>query len=189
MKTTIRTFAAFALAAAASGALAANDGNVATGVNAASQGDFQVNLNLGTAIVVKNLGDLTLDATTAVNGQPIVGREQICVGGVGFSSYSVDLVSTNGITGGGAGATFGFQLNGSAQNLEYSASFADDTNLSSTGDSADSSTGVVTGGSYLRNGTLGCTSDNAQVIVSVPNWESATETTYSDTLTVTVTAE
>ncbi|MEW5249322.1 hypothetical protein [Microbulbifer discodermiae] len=161
---------------------AANDGVAGS---SSSSGDFDITLNVPTQIIVKNFNNMLLDTTAATLGAPIVGTEDICVGGIGFASYSVNLSSQNGSSGGVGSDPF--QLNGTSQNLPYTAAFIDNV-ANSTGTGADVN-GDITG-SFARNGNLDCQSDNARVFVTVDAavWESANETSYSDTLTVTVTA-
>lgn len=182
-KMTIRTLAVAALAAASLNTFAANDGTVGS---SSSSGDFDITLTVATQIVATNFDDMPLDTASATLGNPIEGFEDICVGGIGFANYSVNLASTNGVSGGGSGSN-DFQLNGSSQDLPYTASFIDNTS-STSGTAADSAGDVA--GSFARTSNVACASDNARVIVSIDSadWETATEASYSDTLTVTVTA-
>lgn len=181
-RTVFRTLAAASLATAAANGLAAQDG--VAGSNSSS-GNFDITLTVPTQIIVKNFDDMALTTTGATLGDAITGTEEFCVGGIGFASYSVNLESQNGSTGGSGSAPF--QLNGSGQNLPYAAAFVNNT-TSTTGDDADTNGDVP--GSFPRAGNLACATDNARVIVSIDSadWESAVETSYSDTLTVTVAA-
>ena len=184
MKKTFRTFLAATIATVSLNALAANDGNVSTGAGASSSGNFDITLNINTAIVVRNFDDMTLNVDGTTPGVDIVGRENICVGGVGVSQYSVLLDSANG--------TGSFILNGDvSHSMPYTVNYANDTALASLGDTATDNTTIVPATNYLVNGDLGCSGgDTSQVIVTVPatSWETATDSIYTDTLTVTVTA-
>ncbi|MGL6159372.1 hypothetical protein [Microbulbifer sp.] len=182
MRTTLRILAAASLAAVTFNSFAATDGTVGS---SNSSGNFDITLTVPTQIIVKNFDDMALNTTGATLGNPIEGTEDICVGGIGFGNYSVSLSSQNGSTGGSG--TDPFQLNGVGQNLPYSAAFINNTS-STTGTAADTN-GDITG-SFARNGNLDCDTDNARVFVTIgaTEWESAVETSYSDTLTVTVTA-
>nr|WP_010133618.1 hypothetical protein [Microbulbifer agarilyticus] len=183
-KFALRSLVAAAALAAASSTFAATDG---TAGPSSSNGNFDITLTVATQIITTNFDDMDLDTASATLGNPIVGYEDICVGGIGFAEYSVDLTSQNGSSGGTGSAPF--QLNGTSQNLAYTAAFIDDI-AATTGAQADA-TGEVAG-TYPRVSNVACGSDNARVIVSIASseWESATETgDYTDTLTVTVTAE
>lgn len=185
-KTILRPLIAAAVAstsfAISFGTHAASDGIAGS---SSSSGNFDITLTVPTQIIVKNFADMALNTSGATLGNPIQGSEDICVGGIGFANYSVNLSSQNGSTGGSGTAPF--QLNGSGQNLPYSAAFINNTS-SSSGTAADTSGDIS--GSFARNDNLNCGTDNARVFVSVAaaDWESANETSYSDTLTVTVTA-
>ncbi|MGL6159374.1 hypothetical protein [Microbulbifer sp.] len=148
--------------------------------------DFTVNLTVPTRIIVKNFNDMPLDTVTATPGNPIEGYEDICVGGVGFANYTVNLASTNGSTGGSG--TFPFQLNGVSQNLPYTSEFIDNTS-STSGFSPDANGDISQ--PFPRTGNENCTVDNARVIISIAaaDWGSANETSYTDTVRVTVMVE
>lgn len=146
---------------------------------------FTISLTVLPRIIVKNFNDVNLSAAAVTPGQPIEGYEDICVGGI-FTNYTVMLSSDSGSTGGSGSSPF--QLNGVSQNLPYTAAFIDNTS-STSGITADASGNIS--GSFPRAGDESCNSDNARIIVSVAaaDWESANETSYSDTLTVTVTSQ
>jgi hypothetical protein len=184
MHTALRALAAASLATLSLNVSAATN-PTGPSTSGSSNGDFDITLTVEEQIIVTNFDDMDLFTNTATLGQPIEGYENICVGGIGFANYGVNLSSDNGSTG-GAGAT-PFQLNGSTQNLEYTASFINNTS-STSGTSADASGDIS--GSFPRASTVACATDNARVIVAVAaaDWESATEASYTDTLTVTVTA-
>ncbi|SDJ67223.1 hypothetical protein [Microbulbifer yueqingensis] len=181
MKQRFQLLAAVALAAVAFNASAANQGTVGT---TASSGDFLINLTISPAIVVGMLDDMDLSVDGATPGTPIVGRENICVGGIGATTYTVALDSANG--------SDGFTLLGNGgDTMPYKVNYANDTDIASTGDAATDNTAIApAGGDYTLNETLACDTETSQVIVSVPHtsWEAATDSSYTDTLTVTVTA-
>ncbi|WP_193165102.1 hypothetical protein [Microbulbifer hainanensis] len=172
------------LSAAALSVSAATQGTAGT---SNSSGTIGITLNVPTQIIAKGFQDIPLTTTGAVSGDPISGFTDFCVGGIGFGQYSVQLTSANGATGGVGAGSDDFDLYGTSQYLPYSASFINNTS-DTTGLPADSSGDVA--GSFNRVGNLGCATDNARVIVAIASadWEAATETNYSDTLTVTVTA-
>jgi hypothetical protein len=147
---------------------------------------FTINLAVPTRIIVKNFDDMDLFTNTASLDQPIEGYENICVGGIGFANYTVNLSSENGSTGGSG--SFPFQLNGASQNLPYTAEFINNTS-STIGIPPDANGDISQ--AFPRAGNENCTTDNARVIVSIAaaSWESANETSYTDKLTVTVTPQ
>ncbi|WP_250459762.1 hypothetical protein [Microbulbifer litoralis] len=147
--------------------------------------EFTISLAVPTRAVVENLNDMDLTSTGVSPGQPIQGFEDICVGGIGFANYNVRLESQNGSTSSGAGI-YPYQLNGLSESLPYDVEFIDNT--SSTSGIAPTPLGNIDQ-SFPRNGTESCIVDNARVIVAVSDWDSANESTYTDTLTVTVTPQ
>lgn len=183
MRITLCILAATCLTAATFHSFAATDG---IADSSDSSGNFEINLTVPTQIIVKNFDDMDLNTDGATLGNTIEGTEDICVGGIGFGNYSVGLSSLNGSTGGPGSDPF--QLNGTAQNLPYSAAFVDST--SSTNGTAADTNGDISG-SFPRAGNLNCNTDNARVFVTIAaaDWASANEISYSDTLTVTVTAQ
>lgn len=147
---------------------------------------FTVSVTIPTRIAVRRFDNVDI-SSGITPGQPIERSEDFCVGGIGFERYSVILSSGNGATG-GAGGTSPFQLNGSFDSLPYTVAFTDNTG-SNNGITADS-TGNING-TFPRADGLNCTVDNARVIISVAtaDWESASESSYTDALTITVTTQ
>ncbi|WP_460803411.1 hypothetical protein [Microbulbifer agarilyticus] len=147
---------------------------------------FTINLSVPRRIVVKNFDDLDLSTGSASAGQAIQGEETICVGGAGFARYRVQLSSQNGATGGAGAAPY--LLTGLQSNMPYNPAFTNA--VSATAGITPDSAGNIAG-SFLRESGIDCTTDNATVIISIPasSWQQASEQTYTDTLTVTVTPE
>ena len=149
---------------------------------------FTVTVTIEARIVVTRLDDIPL-TRPASNTQAIAAREDICVGGAGFSQYKVKFSSQNGSSGAGGGS-YPFQLNGNntAHSLPYAVAFAGTTTTTSGTDAA--SDGSVSG-SFTRTADLNCSADNATIFVTIPasDWNSAIDTNYTDTLSITVTPE
>lgn len=185
-----KCFAAVAGLALSATALTASAAPVQGDVDAvASEGSFDIILNVNSAIVVKMLDDMTLTVDGATPDAPIVDRENICVGGIGHTQYSVNLSSAQGGLNSGV-----FQLLGSGgtDTLNYNVAFANDIDSGSTGDTTSTGSGNINASAYALADNLSCASgENAQVIVSVPaiEWQAAVDPTYSDTLTITVSGE
>ncbi|WP_078083138.1 hypothetical protein [Microbulbifer mangrovi] len=186
-----KCFAAVAAFALSATALTASATPVQGDVDdAASQGSFDIILNVNSAIVVKMLDDMTLTVDGATPDAPIVGRENICVGGIGHTQYTVNLSSTNGGLDTGV-----FQLLGNGttpDTMNYNVAFANNVIDTATGDTIVASSGDIDASPYALADNLSCASgENAQVIVSVPaaEWQAAVDAVYGDTLTVTVAGE
>ncbi|MBY6190495.1 hypothetical protein KUV22_08715 [Microbulbifer agarilyticus] len=149
---------------------------------------FTVNVTIPSQIVVRRLNDIPLTRPSSAS-QPIFQREDICVGGTGFSEYNVSFLSENGTTGTGGGS-YPFQLNGSntADVMPYEVAFAGSVSAGS-GTSA-ASDGTVPG-TFTRTTDLSCNLDNATIFITVQasDWTSAVDTQYTDTLHITVTPE
>jgi len=149
---------------------------------------FTINIALPAQIVVKRMDDIPL-SRPAGNSQAISQREDICVGGTGFSQYKVTFFSQNGSTGAGGGA-YPFQLNGSntTDTLPYYVAFTGNT-AAPSGTSAASDGSVS--GTFSRTGDLACSGDNATIFISIPasDWNAAIDTHYTDTLSITVAPE
>ncbi|MCO1335688.1 hypothetical protein MO867_15230 [Microbulbifer sp. OS29] len=117
-------------------------------------------------------------------GTDAIGSEDFCVGGLGFSTYSITFASNDGEN------DTEFSLTDDGTNhVPYSVGF--DNSLSGTFN-------TVTAGDALqdqsRNASSCGSSDNARFQVTVANsdWENATilnGTSYSDTLLITVASE
>lgn len=183
MKKTIQTLAIAAIATASVTAMAARDGQVSA---TNSNGDFLITFNAGSRIVVKNFNDMTLTTDGATPGQPIVGYEDVCVGKIGaVTGFTVELDSAT------AGANTGnYELNGSTETIAYNVEFANDVSTTvGNGSDPDGSGNVA--GPFSSLDSIACGTDNSRIIVSVPStsWETAVDTVYTDTLTVTVTPQ
>ena len=151
--------------------------------------DFTIEITVEPRIALVGLGPIDLDNTSIPTGQAIKGMEDFCVGGQGFSQYTVTLSSRNGSTGSGSGAPYQLiPTSGSGERIPYAATFSD--NLSdSTGATPDSLGNVA--GAFDRSSNEACLADNARIIVTVAagDWENAQESAYVDVLTVMVTSQ
>ncbi|AWF80070.1 hypothetical protein BTJ40_04130 [Microbulbifer sp. A4B17] len=147
---------------------------------------FDIELEVEPSITIRNLGDVDLSNSGTLFGQSIEGSEDFCVGGIGFSSYTVNLSSANGSTGGGGSNAY--ELGGSSEQIPYSVAFSD--NLGATSGVSPGSLGDVPG-SFSRTEDESCLSDNARIYISVApsDWENASEPFYTDVLTVTVSSQ
>jgi len=148
--------------------------------------EFDITLEVEPSITIRNLGDIDLSNSGITLGQAIKGSEDFCVGGIGFSNYTVNLSSSNGSTGGGGSSSY--ELGGSSENIPYAVTFSDD--LSGTSGIAPSGLGDVPG-SFPRKTDETCLTDNARVYITVSpsDWENANEPFYTDVLTVTVSSQ
>ncbi|WP_444902147.1 hypothetical protein ACJJIG_04230 [Microbulbifer sp. SSSA007] len=148
--------------------------------------EFDIVLEVEPNITIRNLGDIDLSNSGITLGQIIKGSEDFCVGGIGFSNYTVNLSSSNGSTGGGGSS--GYELGGSSENIPYTVTFSDD--LTGTSGIAPGGLGDVPG-SFSRRTDESCISDNARIYISVSpsDWENANEPFYTDVLTVTVSSQ
>ncbi|WP_299595837.1 hypothetical protein [uncultured Microbulbifer sp.] len=186
MSKALRSMLAIAVSAVSFGTIAATNPDAATANE--SEGDFTITMGLAPYIVVNHFNDLALTVDPAVGA---TGQEDICVGGYGFPDYSISFSSANSSTG------MPFALKGdstgSTDFVPYSVEFADSV-TASTGDSvlADGTTG--TGVRYARTATvtdcLDTATDNARIFIAVDanDWQGVSEQSFTDTLTVTVSA-
>ncbi|WP_444888094.1 hypothetical protein [Microbulbifer sp. JMSA008] len=144
--------------------------------------DFSIALKIQPKIYIKQLDDIFLSNMGVSPGQDIVGHEDFCVGGSGFSQYSVSLSSSGGIS---AGA---FVLTGISEHMPYIASFSD--NIHRSPPSIPGASGRIPG-LFNRSAPEECLSNNARITITVPSpfWERANESKYTDVLTVTVTSQ
>lgn len=151
--------------------------------------EFTIEFTVEPRITITGLGPIDLDNASVSVGQAIRGMEDFCVGGQGFAQYTVNLSSRSGSTGGGSGAAYQLApVSGSIERIPYLVEFTD--NLSSNSGSAPDTLGNITG-AFNRNSNESCLADNARIIVTVAagNWENASESSYVDVLTVTVTSQ
>ncbi|WP_141398476.1 MULTISPECIES: hypothetical protein [Microbulbifer] len=184
MKTSIRAFVAATLAIGLNSSLSAAPVQGTPGPSD-STGTFEITLGITKQIIVTSLADLPLPSGVA--GNPITGQEDICVGGIGFERYSIDLLSANGSSGGTG--TEPYELAGVNDSLPYTVEFLD--NIDNSGTRYTPAADGSIADTFLRTQTLSCTTENARIYVTVlaTDWESASSESYADTLTVTVTAE
>ncbi|WP_444932195.1 hypothetical protein ACJJIF_10655 [Microbulbifer sp. SSSA002] len=147
---------------------------------------FDIVLEVEPSIAIRNLGDIDLSNSGIVFGQAIEGREDFCIGGIGFSGYTVNLSSANGSTG-GAGSS-AYTLGGNSEQIPYSVAFSD--NLAATSGLSPDSLGDIPA-SFSRGADESCLSDNARIYISIApsDWENAGEPFYTDILTVTVSSQ
>lgn len=190
MKQRFQGLAVAVLAAAALNASAASNPPGAT--SGSSEGSLDINLNLTPFIIVNGFEDMTLDATS---NSDISGTDNLCVGGFGFQTFSVEFGSLNGNAKvGTSSATDPFLLvdGSTSETIPYSVGFAkgasaaaadatsNDGTLGTTfqRDAADTISACETGG------------ENATLFVSVnaSAWQAVDGDTFTDTLTVQVTA-
>ncbi|WP_346839071.1 hypothetical protein [Microbulbifer sp. SAOS-129_SWC] len=175
----IRSLLATTALATSALALAATDG----GAGNTSTGDLLVTLNVTQLISVGGLNDLTLD-----NSNDFQAADDICVGQIGgVTDFSVDFSGANA-----AGGNQFLLDDGTGNTLSYRVFFDNDADASD-GTEADAGNGAVTPtGTYTTMGALGCGDgvENSQILVQIDPSEllNATNTSYTDTLTVTVTA-
>ncbi|AWF80072.1 hypothetical protein BTJ40_04140 [Microbulbifer sp. A4B17] len=154
----------------------------ASSLAAEASEDSVITLSFTTSIEITRVDDLEIE--DPASGTSAEGIEDFCVGGIGFSTYSVTFESTNG------DATDPFKLtDGGTTSIPYSVGFDNSTSGSFT---------TVTEGTPLtgqsRNVAACASDDNARFQVTINNsdWETATVlngTSYSDTLTITVASE
>ena len=187
MKNTIRNLTAAALVAASFSALAATQGTQGSD----STGTIEIDLTLTPQIIIGGLEDVSLDETTTSDAQ------LVCVGGFGFENYSVEFGSLNGNAKvGTANSTAPFLLAGTTVNTEtvpYSVEYTNDTAASN----GIASTDGTVGSTFTRANSLSeCTgvaptSNNGQIFISVDSadWTNVSDSAFTDTLTVTVTAQ
>ncbi|WP_299586796.1 hypothetical protein [uncultured Microbulbifer sp.] len=150
--------------------------------------NFDIELEVKPSIKIRNLGNIYINGSHFHPGQDIMGYEDFCVDGKGFSSYLVSLSSRNGISSDFKGTTM-FQLSNPMDSLPYAASFTDDMNQTKSTRTLNSGHTRATLTNNHRPGA--CLTDNARLIVSIPagSWEQARGSYYTDVLTVTVTSQ
>ncbi|WP_444939958.1 hypothetical protein ACJJI3_12700 [Microbulbifer sp. ZKSA004] len=155
-------------------------------ISAASMADSasassDITLSFTPTIEITRVENLTIADPTL--GTDAVGTEDFCVGGLGFSTYSITFDSNDGEN------DTEFTLTDGTNNVPYSVGFDNSTSGTFT---------TVTEGDALTGQTrniASCgSSDNARFQITVANsaWETATVlngTTYTDTLLITVASE
>lgn len=177
-KNFIRSLTAATALATSLSAFAATDGDVDS---SSSTGTSVITLTVGNLIVARMFDDIGLSTTGATVGSDLTTTEEICVGGVGFTQYAVQLDSSNG--GAGTGT---YTLNNGSETINYLVGFDDDA-AAASGASPDG-TGAVPA-TFTNLGNLGCSSENARIFITIPTgtWEAiSTTANFTDTLTVTV---
>lgn len=183
MKNAFRSISAAILGLAAATSFAVTQGDAGA---ASSKGDIEISLTISQAIQVQNLSDIafTLDGAT-VAGTDLVGQDTFCVSTLGFGAYAIEFDSAT------AGDNSGFALNGATETLGYEVAFTTDVDPNAVG-SALQTDGTMAGTFTPKSG-LACleSENNAQVFVTIPaaNWEAAADSSYSDTLYITVTGQ
>ncbi|QKX15842.1 hypothetical protein [Microbulbifer sp. YPW1] len=149
-----------------------------------SEGNLKITLNVAQGIQIQGLTDIALDLNGIAAGNDLIGRDTFCVGAIGFSNYKIQFDSATA-------PTDGYLLDGVGETLAYNVAFSANTANTATGVQTNSD-GTMTS-TYTPNTGYSCADSehNAQVIVTVPAavWETASELSYSDTLTITVSGE
>ena len=141
--------------------------------------NFTLVVTVEPSIGIHNLPpSMDLTNPNALAGGNFEGIANFCVGGKGFASYSVQLASAHGSTGGAGSAPY--ELAGLAdpdERLPYTAQFT--------------ATPGALPGTFARLADESCTINDASITVSVAQtaWQEARQRDYADTLTITVTAE
>lgn len=140
-----------------------------------------ITLNLSESIELTGVENVTINNPTT--GTNATGGDDFCVAGIGFSNFSITFESTDGNDDGA------FSLTGATNPIPYTVGFRNDTSSSYT---------TVSEGVALTNQNRNfssCTGgDNAgfEIIIDNTAWEIAdvlNGTSYTDTLTITVTTE
>ncbi|MFD1215462.1 MULTISPECIES: hypothetical protein [Microbulbifer] len=181
-KYALRSLLAIATAAATFGATAAQNPDAATAND--SSGNFIITMNLAPYIIVNQFDDLELTVDPA-NGAS--GKEDICVGGYGFPDYSIAFSSGNGTP------EMPFALKGATDSVPYAVQFANNITDETGADVLDDGT-LGADIRHNRNATVSdCLTDgeeNASIFIAVDadDWQNTSEQSFSDTLTVTVSA-
>lgn len=150
-----------------------------------SEGDLQITLTVSQGIQIQGLTNIALDLDGVAAGNDLIGRDTFCVGAVGFAGYKIQFDSA-------ATPADGYLLSGTGESLAYDVAFS--TNTATTATGVQTNTDGTMTPTYTPNTGYSCADDsehNAQVIVTVPAavWETASELSYSDTLTITVSGE
>ena len=164
---------ASALAGAATGALAANDGSLGP----TSTGDLSVTLSIADRVQISGLDDIAL-GTYGGSGD-LTGTSQFCVyrNGTGLYDLTASSLHADGTT---------FRASDGTDQIVYAVMVADDT---------DPTTGVEVGSGTPETGLQGSAtstdcggSDNAslQVTFAEAALQAAPTSAYSDTITVLV---
>ncbi|MFV8781631.1 hypothetical protein ACNKU7_04330 [Microbulbifer sp. SA54] len=169
----------------ASIAVAAVNANAQVTTAQSDKTDITVSLTLPQLIELEGLNDIAIDAGSFL-GDNARGSDNFCVGGYGYSTYSIQFDSANA-----NGTQFRMVDGGATSYVNYNVDFANDlTSVSHV--SAES--GVALTGNERGAANVACATsgENRQLLVTVlqADWENANAlSTFSDTLTVTVTAE
>ena len=186
MSKALRSMLAIAVSAVSFSTVAASNPDAATANE--SEGNFIITMGLAPYIVVNHFDDLalTVDPATGASGQ-----EDICVGGYGFPDYSISFASAN------SSAAMPFALKGdsagSTDFVPYSIQFANNV-TASTGDTVQSDGTTGADVRYARTASvtdcLDTAADNARIFIAVDanDWQDVSEQSFTDTLTVTVSA-
>ncbi|MCH9691534.1 MAG: hypothetical protein K0U59_05665 [Gammaproteobacteria bacterium] len=146
--------------------------------------DFDIELHIKPNVVIRKLGDINLGDSELAYGQAIEGKEDFCIGGIGFENYTVKLSSQNGKT-----MESGiYALKGISEKIPYSVAFSDD--LLGNRSFSPNNSGEIPG-SFIRNSDASCIAENARIYVTVAPaaWRDISENYYTDILTVTISSQ
>ncbi|MFI2812279.1 hypothetical protein [Microbulbifer zhoushanensis] len=174
MKTILRSAAAILVFAVPSAVMAAGE---------TDSKDILINLTIPERIVVDQLDNIDLTPTA---GNDAAGEDAFCVGGTGFATYSIQFDSGNGST---ADQFLLANTTNASLTVPYSVGYSNDETASSATSTATQ--GDLLPGNARRDFRCGVGYENAKLFVSVlaDDWQDSAGGSYSDTLTVLVTAE
>ncbi|WP_226662992.1 hypothetical protein [Microbulbifer aggregans] len=167
-------------------AIAAINANAQVTSAQSADTDITVSLTLPQLIELEGLNDITIDAGSFL-GANATGSDDFCVGGYGYSTYSIQFDSANA-----SGTQFRMADSGTTPSyVNYNVDFANDLGSVSH---IPAESGVALTGNERGVANIACATsgENRQLLVTVlqSDWENANAlSTFSDTLTVTVTAE
>lgn len=169
----------------------AQTSNPASATAGSSSGDSLITLTLTPFIFVNNFNDI--DLTASANGD-VFESDNLCVGGFGYSEYSVAFGSDNG-TADAATPTAGTLLlsDGGSDEIAYSVGFAKGASAVTADET--STDGAMTNhfardpGDTITLCQGGGENATLFVYVAATDWQEAEGTSYTDTLTVQVSAE
>lgn len=177
-KTAFRSLIAATALATSMSTFAFSDGTVDS---TSSTGTTDITLTVGNLIVARMFDDIALSTDGASVGSDITATEEICIGRIGFTGYTVQLDSTN------SGANTGtYTLDNGTETISYNVAFDDDAAAASG--TAPDATGAVPA-TFTNLSNLACSTENARIFITIPaaQWEAIGSTNdFTDTLTVIV---
>lgn len=189
-RTALRSLIAASLTLASLSATAATNPSAATPNS--SQGDITITLSLVPHVIITGLDDMNINAT---GSEDITQTDNICIGGSGFSSFTVSFASQNGNASlGSPSATDPFLLvdSGTSESIPYSVAFAnsagaataDETSIDGTLSTTFTRQSGATAAHCLGGG------ENATLFVNIAaaDWQGVDGSAFTDTLTVMVEA-